>query len=78
MIEPPDSFAADSFAADSFAADSTEHAVVGTVRHLLAQVDELQQAESNGFDLVGLAKQSALLERAHDELTEALEGVERP
>ena len=51
---------------------------MGAVRELLAQVDALQQTESKGFDLVGLAKQSALLERAHDELTEALEGVERP
>lgn len=58
--------------------DPSGHAVAGTVQDLLVQVDALQQAEGDGFDLVGLAKQSALLERAHEELSEALEGVERP
>ncbi|MBD0024015.1 hypothetical protein GII33_12615 [Gordonia pseudamarae] len=57
--------------------EHSEHPVVDRVRDLLNQVDSLQQTGGEAFDLVGLARQGALLERAHEELTEALEGVER-
>lgn len=62
---------------------STEYAVpepqipVGeTVRSLLNEVDVIREQAGDTFDLAALARQSELLEQAHDVLTAALAEVD--
>lgn len=47
------------------------------VGQLLAEVDEVRQAAGDSFSLASLARQTALLEQAHDALTTALDAVDR-
>lgn len=47
-----------------------------TVGSLLDSVDEVREAAGDDFDLAALARQSQLLEQAHDALTSALEDVD--
>lgn len=61
---------------DSPAAEGNDHAVTDTVRELLAEVDEIRQAAGDTFDLAALARQTKLLEHAHDALSEALGSVD--
>ncbi|MGC4963269.1 hypothetical protein [Gordonia sp. DT101] len=50
--------------------------VTDTVAQLLVEVDSIRQAAGDAFDLGALARQTELLERAHDALTTALEDVD--
>ncbi|WAC55711.1 hypothetical protein [Gordonia sp. SL306] len=50
--------------------------VTDTVAQLLVEVDSVRQAAGDAFDLPALARQTELLERAHDALTTALEDVD--
>ncbi|NDZ94558.1 hypothetical protein G3I13_07790 [Streptomyces sp. SID6673] len=50
--------------------------VTDTVAQLLVEVDSVRQAAGEAFDLAALARQTELLERAHDVLTTALEDVD--
>lgn len=52
-------------------------AVTERVQDLLGQVDDLREHAGTSFDLVALARQSALLEQAHEALTAALAEVDR-
>lgn len=52
-------------------------AVPARVRELLAQVDEISEQVGDTTDLVALAKQTRLLEQAHEVLTTALSEVDR-
>ncbi|MGC4932058.1 hypothetical protein ACLQ3C_00015 [Gordonia sp. DT30] len=47
------------------------------VRQLLGQVDEIREQAGETTDLVALARQSELLEQAHEVLTSALSDVDR-
>lgn len=51
-------------------------AVIESVTTLLGQADEIRQATGDTFDLPALARQTELLEQAHDALTSALEYVD--
>ncbi|MFW0787975.1 hypothetical protein AAFP35_26055 [Gordonia sp. CPCC 206044] len=51
--------------------------VTETVAALLADVDAVREAAGDGFDAHALARQTELLERAHETLTAALEDVDR-
>lgn len=76
----PDSGGVDSAGVESIAeSDDPDLAasVTSTVRELLAQVDDVREQAGEAFDLVALARQSELLERAHDTLTAALAEVDR-
>ncbi len=50
--------------------------VTDAVMALLAEVDEIRQATGDGFDAAALARQTELLEHAHEALTHALEDVD--
>ncbi|MFW0796769.1 hypothetical protein AAFP30_23385 [Gordonia sp. CPCC 205515] len=50
--------------------------VTENVAELVGQVDEIRRATGDTFDLPALARQTELLEQAHDTLTSALENVD--
>ncbi|MYR05366.1 hypothetical protein GTV32_03105 [Gordonia sp. SID5947] len=50
--------------------------VTDTVSRLLSEVDSVRQAAGDTFDLDALARQTELLESAHEALTTALEDVD--
>ena len=52
-------------------------AVTGSVRELLAEVDEVRRQAGDEFSLEALTRQTELLERAHTVLTDALAEVDR-
>lgn len=56
--------------------DTEPGAVTDAVVDLLRQVDEVRQSTGDTFDLDALARQTELLERAHEVLTSALEDVD--
>ena len=47
------------------------------VRELLGQVDDIREQSGEAIDLVALARQTQLLEQAHEVLTSALSDVDR-
>ncbi|RPA57877.1 hypothetical protein EF294_17550 [Gordonia oryzae] len=47
------------------------------VRELLGQVDDIREQSGEAIDLVALARQTQLLEQAHEVLTSALSEVDR-
>ncbi len=61
---------------DSTIGESDPGTVTDAVVELLRQVDEVRQSTGDTFDLDALARQTELLERAHEVLTSALEDVD--
>lgn len=68
-----DTASEDTAGADTAGAD----AVTGSVRELLAEVDEVRRQAGDEFSLEALTRQTELLERAHTVLTDALAEVDR-
>jgi hypothetical protein len=50
--------------------------VTEQVHDLLGQVDDIREQTGDSFDLVALARQTQLLEQAHEVLTSALSEVD--
>ncbi|MEP9416043.1 hypothetical protein ABLE92_17135 [Gordonia sp. VNQ95] len=50
--------------------------VTEQVHDLLGQVDDIREQTGDAFDLVALARQTQLLEQAHEVLTSALSEVD--
>lgn len=57
--------------------DAVTTTIVDEVRALLSEVDQITEAVGDEFDLVALARQTVLLEQAHEALTTALDEVDR-
>ena len=52
-------------------------ALTSRIDDIMAEVDEIGEQSSDEFDLVALARQTQLLEQAHEVLTSALAEVDR-